>query len=429
MATLTTRAGKGSELTWAEVDANFSDLNTEVRTADKGGTGHSSFTVGDLFYADTTTTLAKLPAGTLKAVLRSNGAGVAPSWGAIDLSTSVAASGTLTVGRGGTGVATLTGIAKGNGTGAFTAASAGTDYVAPSGALGTPASGNLTNCTFPFTPITPTTLNNGTLPASFTSLNGGPLAGFRQKLINATFAINQRGISGTVTLAAGAYGHDRWKAGASGCTYTFSTTNNVTTLTISAGSLQQVIEGVNLDTGTYCLSWSGTATGKIAAGSYSASGVTASVTGGTNTTIEFSTGTLSRPQFEPGTVGTPAELRPDELLLCQKYYYRAQPGINYYLGGLGWAPTTSRGTSLIRFPVTMRIAPTAIEQSGTATDYGAARYGVAGNTICSSAPVFIASSTEIAQVAFDTAAVLTAGMPGTGYAATANAFLGFSAEL
>lgn len=42
----------------------------------------------------------------------------------------------------------ITGIIKGNGT-AISAATAGTDYVAPSGALGTPASGNLTNCTFP----------------------------------------------------------------------------------------------------------------------------------------------------------------------------------------------------------------------------------------------------------------------------------------
>jgi hypothetical protein len=58
-------------------------------------------------------------------------------------------SGTLPVGRGGTGATTLTGVLKGNGTSAFTAATAGTDYVAPGGALGTPSSGTLTNCTFP----------------------------------------------------------------------------------------------------------------------------------------------------------------------------------------------------------------------------------------------------------------------------------------
>lgn len=41
--------------------------------------------------------------------------------------------GTLPVTNGGIGVATLTGLAKGNGTSAFTAATAGTDYVAPLG--------------------------------------------------------------------------------------------------------------------------------------------------------------------------------------------------------------------------------------------------------------------------------------------------------
>lgn len=49
---------------------------------------------------------------------------------------------------GGTGASTLpTGLLKGAGTGAITAASAGTDYVAPGGALGTPSSGTLTNAT------------------------------------------------------------------------------------------------------------------------------------------------------------------------------------------------------------------------------------------------------------------------------------------
>jgi len=53
----------------------------------------------------------------------------------------------VTVSQGGTGASTLTGIIKGNGTAAFTAATAGTDYVAPSGALGTPSSGTLSSCT------------------------------------------------------------------------------------------------------------------------------------------------------------------------------------------------------------------------------------------------------------------------------------------
>lgn len=55
--------------------------------------------------------------------------------------------GVLNVPNGGTGVSTLTGVVKGNGTSAFSAATAGTDYVAPGGALGTPSSGTLSSCT------------------------------------------------------------------------------------------------------------------------------------------------------------------------------------------------------------------------------------------------------------------------------------------
>jgi hypothetical protein len=66
--------------------------------------------------------------------------------------------GTVAVGNGGSGATTLTGVLKGNGTSAFTAATAGTDYVAPGGALGTPSSGTLTNATgLPVSGITAST--------------------------------------------------------------------------------------------------------------------------------------------------------------------------------------------------------------------------------------------------------------------------------
>jgi hypothetical protein len=189
----------------------------------------------------------------------------------------------------------------------------------------------------------------------------------RQAAINGNFAVNQLVKSGTVTLTAGAYGHDMWKAGASGCTYTFSTSNNVTTITITAGSLIQVIEGINLFSGTYTLSWTGTSQGKIGAGSYGASGITGTVVGGTNLNIEFNTGTLSKAQFNSGDTALPFQPRSfeEELHLCQRFYHKSynlgdSPGtvtssgeIRYIAPGAGGesAPTAF-------YPRTMRTPPT-----------------------------------------------------------------------
>jgi hypothetical protein len=189
----------------------------------------------------------------------------------------------------------------------------------------TPAAGAFTTLALGGTAVTATAAELNILDgvtATAAQINRAAELSARNAIINGNFGINQRGVSGTVTLAAGAYGHDRWKAGASGCTYTFATSGNVTTLTISAGSLIQVIEGINLFDGTYVLSWTGTAQGKIGAGSFGNSGITGSVTGGTNLNIEFGTGTVSLVQFEQGTIATPFEHRSfgQELALCQRYF-------------------------------------------------------------------------------------------------------------
>jgi hypothetical protein len=49
-------------------------------TAVRGGTGQTAYTIGDLLYADSTTTLGKLGIGTSGYVLTSAGAGAAPAW-------------------------------------------------------------------------------------------------------------------------------------------------------------------------------------------------------------------------------------------------------------------------------------------------------------------------------------------------------------
>jgi len=89
-----------------------------------GGTGQSLYAVGDLLYADTTTTLAKLPDVATGNALISGGVSTVPAWGKIGLTTHV--SGVLPIANGGTnGSATPTayGVAYGDGSAyAFTAA-------------------------------------------------------------------------------------------------------------------------------------------------------------------------------------------------------------------------------------------------------------------------------------------------------------------
>jgi len=288
--------------------------------------------------------------------------------------------------------------------GALTAAS-GTFSGAVSGTTGTFSgaltaasgtfSGNVSGVNGTFSgPVSGTT---GTFSGNvqMASANGGSLGGLRNRLINGGFSVNQRGVSGTVTLAAGAYGHDRWKGGASGCTYTFATVDNVTTLTISAGSLIQVIEGINLETGTYCLSWNGTATAKIGAGSLSASGVTGSITGGTNTNIEISTGTVSKVQLELSPIPTTFEsTRPYgmELALCQRYlpaYSYNMSGTSCYEPiGIGQFDSATALIAYCKFPVTTRVPPTGITASAAADFF--VRYNNANNAV--SAIVLAASS-------------------------------------
>jgi hypothetical protein len=74
--------------------------------AKAGGTGQTSYAVGDLLYADTTTTLAKLADVATGNALISGGVGVAPSYGKIGLTTHV--SGTLPTANGGTNLTSFT---------------------------------------------------------------------------------------------------------------------------------------------------------------------------------------------------------------------------------------------------------------------------------------------------------------------------------
>lgn len=148
-------------------------------TAAKGGTGQTSYAVGDLLYANTTTTLAKLADVATGNALISGGVSTAPSWGKIGLTTHV--SGTLPVANGGTNASSASITAFNNITG----------YSA-SGATGT----TTTNLVFSTSPsiTTPTLVGDATLSAGnitqgtaakgFNFTANTPAAGMTSQLLN-----------------------------------------------------------------------------------------------------------------------------------------------------------------------------------------------------------------------------------------------------
>ena len=93
--------------------------------AANGGTGQSSYAVGDIIYASGSTALAKLSDIATGNVLISGGVGAAPSYGKVGLTTHV--SGTLGLSNGGLGATSFTSNALlvGNGTSTFQTISPG----------------------------------------------------------------------------------------------------------------------------------------------------------------------------------------------------------------------------------------------------------------------------------------------------------------
>ena len=120
-----------------------------------------------------------------------------------------------------------------------------------------------------------------------------------------------------------------------------------------------------------------------------------------------------------------------ELAACQRYYYRLTPGaVSQPLSfGNAYAATVARVS--LMFPVEMRIAPTALEQNGTANNYAVAQAGIGAFT-CNAVPKFNSASTRFCTLNGIVASGLTTFVPSvvqTDATNGATAYLGWSAEL
>ena len=134
-----TSGGASAAPTWSQVSLSAGVTGTLPAT--NGGTGQSSYAVGDLLYADTTTSLAKLADIATGNVLLSGGVSTAPAWGKVSLTTAI--SGILPLANGGTN-ANLTasngGIAWSNATQLqILSGTATAQQMLQSGATGAPA--------------------------------------------------------------------------------------------------------------------------------------------------------------------------------------------------------------------------------------------------------------------------------------------------
>jgi len=213
----------------------------------------------------------------------------------------------------------------------------------------------------------------------------------RNKIINGGFTINQRVYVSAAALASTVYGHDRWKAGASGGAYSFTQLESPTTITTAASkSLIQVVEANNVEGGAYILSWTGTATARVTVNSATPSGnfavspiAVSGQTAGTTMSVEFTganaagtsavatnTGTLGSVQLELGTKATPFDFRPfaHELILCQRYFYRNDNSSGYGLAtiGNGYAAAAQVG-GVCPYPVQMRATPSMTQTTAFGT--------------------------------------------------------------
>jgi len=302
--------------------------------------------------------------------------------------------------------------------------------------------------------------------------------GMRNRIINGNMAINQRGVTSGITSG---YFVDRWTL--SGCSTSATLTSSLPTgfnsgISISATSgnpiaIQKVeakncsdLSGRNVTLSFYAKNLSnatilyaslayatasdnfgstttiseqnlGTLTSDWVRYTYTWTNLASGVLNGLSLNLLCAgTGTFSMGitgvQLEVGNAPTPFEFRQfnTELALCQRYYYKMPALISGdYLTETGFAIASTLAFMINTFPVTMRTAPTALEQSGTAGDYQVVRCGAATSTTCSAVPTIANVTRDRAQTQFQVSSGLSNGTAGQVNSLSTAAFLAWSAEL
>jgi hypothetical protein len=221
--------------------------------------------------------------------------------------------------------------------------------------------------------------------------------------------------------------------------YTISAANTwqQVKITIAGDTATEIINGTGAGFDLYW--W-------LAAGSNYTSG-TLSTTWGTPVTANRAVGQvnfadsntaefyLTGVQFEIGAVATPftnaGGTIQGELAACQRYYFRNANGASTGVFASGGAAfSTTQGIVPVVMPVPMRVTPTTLDTSGTASNYRL--YNGSINTALNAVPTIGAgdSTANVVMLNVSVASGLTAG---SNFQLSANssttAFLGFGAEL
>ena len=119
----------------------------------------------------------------------------------------------------------------------------------------------------------------------------------------------------------------------------------------------------------------------------------------------------------------------DTLRKCQRYYFKMtadDPNVGNSMFAVGWANSANQCIGIIHYPQSLRDAPTALETTGSSSDYRVNEFGA--NHTASGGPTFSTATKNTSTVYF-TVSSITAGRPLFLRAVNANAFLAWSAEL